>query len=194
MCLAHSPNSLGSHVLALTVCRLWVGIIWQGFSFSGEVREPFPAVIKAMEEAGVPVTSVDAPSSWNIDEGPPKSGVGSSFHPDALVSLTAPKPLVQFLRPTTRHFIGGRCVAFFFFSVSFVSGCCRDSPFGLSSLFSFCGVFAPTNVLIGLCRRPLPPSTTLTCPSIKESIRSLKSTPVATNYKRKLSFAVPPQK
>lgn len=83
-----------------------------GFSFSGEVREPFPAVIKTMEEAGVPVTSVDAPSSWNIEEGPPKSGVGSTFHPDTLISLTAPKPLVQHLRRTTRHFIGGRCVQF----------------------------------------------------------------------------------
>lgn len=79
-----------------------------GFSFSGEVREPFPAVIKAMEDTKLPVTSVDAPSSWNIEEGPPSSGLGSSFHPTALVSLTAPKPLVQFFKG--RHFIGGRCV------------------------------------------------------------------------------------
>ncbi|KIN08065.1 hypothetical protein OIDMADRAFT_140535, partial [Oidiodendron maius Zn] len=32
-----------------------------GFSFTGEVREPFPAVIKALEETKLPVTSVDAP-------------------------------------------------------------------------------------------------------------------------------------
>ncbi|CAK7201633.1 hypothetical protein SEUCBS139899_004342 [Sporothrix eucalyptigena] len=80
-----------------------------GFSFSGEVREPFPAVIKALEETRVPVTSVDAPSSWNIEYGPPKSGVGSNFHPMALVSLTAPKPLVRHFKG--RHFIGGRFVA-----------------------------------------------------------------------------------
>ncbi|KAK0726834.1 YjeF N-terminal domain-containing protein [Lasiosphaeria miniovina] len=79
-----------------------------GFSFSGEVREPFPAVIQAMANTKVPVTSVDAPSSWNIEEGPPKSGTGSSFHPDVLVSLTAPKPLVKFF--SGRHFIGGRFV------------------------------------------------------------------------------------
>ncbi|KAK1830592.1 NAD(P)H-hydrate epimerase [Podospora conica] len=79
-----------------------------GFSFSGEVREPFPAVIRAMEETKIPVTSVDAPSSWNIEEGPPSSGVGSSFHPQVLVSLTAPKPLVSFFKG--RHFIGGRFV------------------------------------------------------------------------------------
>jgi hypothetical protein len=64
-----------------------------------------------MQETKVSVTSVDAPSSWNIEEGPPKSGVGSSFHPDVLVSLTAPKPLVKFF--AGRHFIGGRYVRVF---------------------------------------------------------------------------------
>lgn len=53
------------------------------------------------------MTSVDAPSSWDIENGPPKSGVGSTFHPDVLVSLTAPKTLVNFFKG--RHFIGGRC-------------------------------------------------------------------------------------
>lgn len=79
-----------------------------GFSFSGEVREPFPAVIKALGETKVPVTSVDAPSSWNIESGPPESGLGSNFNPDFLVSLTAPKPLVKYFKG--RHFIGGRFV------------------------------------------------------------------------------------
>ncbi|ORY55252.1 YjeF N-terminal domain-containing protein [Pseudomassariella vexata] len=80
-----------------------------GFSFSGEVREPFPAVIKALEETNLPVTSVDAPSSWNIEDGPPKTGLGSSFHPEYLISLTAPKPLVKYFKG--RHFVGGRFVA-----------------------------------------------------------------------------------
>ncbi|GKT42795.1 NAD(P)H-hydrate epimerase [Colletotrichum spaethianum] len=80
-----------------------------GFSFSGEVREPFPAVIKALEETSLPVTSVDAPSSWNIEAGPPSSGPGSSFQPAVLVSLTAPKPLVKHFKG--RHFIGGRFVS-----------------------------------------------------------------------------------
>lgn len=55
------------------------------------------------------MTSVDAPSSWNIEEGPPKSGLGSSFNPECLVSLTAPKPLVKHFKG--RHFIGGRFIA-----------------------------------------------------------------------------------
>ncbi len=72
------------------------------------MREPFPAVIKALEETSVPVTSVDAPSSWNIEDGPPPSGPGSSFNPAVLVSLTAPKPFIRFFKG--RHFIGGRLV------------------------------------------------------------------------------------
>lgn len=79
-----------------------------GFSFSGEVREPFPKVIQALEETKIPITSVDAPSSWNIEDGPPKSGLGSAFMPTALVSLTAPKPLVKYFKG--RHFVGGRYV------------------------------------------------------------------------------------
>jgi len=80
-----------------------------GFSFSGEVREPFPAVIRALEETSIPVTSVDAPSSWNIEEGPPTEGPGAKFSPEVLVSLTAPKPLVKYFKG--RHFIGGRFVS-----------------------------------------------------------------------------------
>lgn len=65
-------------------------------------------MIKAMEETDLPVTSVDAPSSWDIENGPPKSGLGSNFNPTALISLTAPKPLVKHFKG--RHFIGGRYV------------------------------------------------------------------------------------
>ncbi|KAI1379924.1 YjeF N-terminal domain-like protein [Hypoxylon crocopeplum] len=80
-----------------------------GFSFSGDVREPFPAVIRALEDTKLPVTSVDAPSSWNIETGPPESGLGSRFNPDFLISLTAPKPLVKHFKG--RHFVGGRFVS-----------------------------------------------------------------------------------
>ncbi|KAF6789640.1 ai-bp family protein [Colletotrichum musicola] len=82
-----------------------------GFSFSGDVREPFPAVIKALEETKLPVTSVDAPSSWNIEDGPPSSGLGSSFHPAVLVSLTAPKPLVKHFKGKGLADLGSRFVS-----------------------------------------------------------------------------------
>lgn len=77
-----------------------------GFSFSGEVREPFPSIIEALERTSVPVLSVDAPSSWSIEDGPPNEGLGSKFMPETLVSLTAAKPLVKAFKG--RHFIGGR--------------------------------------------------------------------------------------
>jgi len=77
-----------------------------GFSFSGEVREPFPGVIKALAESKVPVLAVDAPSSWNIEDGPPSEGPGKGYNPDALISLSAPKPLVKWFKG--RHFVGGR--------------------------------------------------------------------------------------
>jgi NAD(P)H-hydrate epimerase len=70
------------------------------------VREPFPAVIAALRDTKIPVLAVDAPSSWNIETGPPDDGPGKGFHPDALISLTAPKPLVKWFRG--RHFLGGR--------------------------------------------------------------------------------------
>ena len=77
-----------------------------GFSFEGEVREPFPKVIEALRDTKVPVLAVDAPSSWNIENGPPDSGPGKGFMPEALISLTAPKPLVKWFKG--RHFVGGR--------------------------------------------------------------------------------------
>jgi NAD(P)H-hydrate epimerase len=80
-----------------------------GFSFSGEVREPFPKVIEALRDTKIPVLAVDAPSSWDIENGPPESGPGKGFHPQALISLTAAKPLVKHFKG--RHFVGGRYVA-----------------------------------------------------------------------------------
>lgn len=77
-----------------------------GFSFSGEVREPFPRVIEALASTSVPVLAVDAPSSWDIEHGPRDAGPGKGFMPPALISLTAPKPLVKWFKG--RHFVGGR--------------------------------------------------------------------------------------
>jgi len=77
-----------------------------GFSFSGPLRDPFGPVISLMEETSTPVLAVDAPSSWDIESGPPKEGPGKGFMPDYLISLTAAKPCVKWFEG--RHFIGGR--------------------------------------------------------------------------------------
>lgn len=77
-----------------------------GFSFGGALRDPFGEIVSQIEAANVQVLSVDAPSSWDIQSGPPKEGPGAKFMPHALISLSAPKPCVAFYRG--RHFIGGR--------------------------------------------------------------------------------------
>lgn len=78
-----------------------------GFSFKPPVRQPFDEVLAAMMQSKVPVLSVDIPSSWDVEGGPPKEGeLGSGFMPEYLISLTAPKPCVQWYKG--RHFVGGR--------------------------------------------------------------------------------------
>jgi NAD(P)H-hydrate epimerase len=77
-----------------------------GFSFSGPIRDPFPSVITALSTTKIPILAVDAPSSWDIESGPPEQGPGKDYMPTALISLTAPKPLVKWFGG--RHFVGGR--------------------------------------------------------------------------------------
>ena len=82
-----------------------------GFSFSGPLRAPFGDIIQAIIDSKKPVTSVDVPSSWDVEKGPPDEGPGKGFMPMNLVSLTAMKPCARFfVGPGRRHWIGGRFV------------------------------------------------------------------------------------
>lgn len=81
-----------------------------GFSFRPPIRDPFPSVLSAIAAATVPVTSVDAPSGWDIESGPPSDGPAANWQPTYLVSLTAPKPLVKWFKGK-KHFVGGRFVS-----------------------------------------------------------------------------------
>lgn len=81
-----------------------------GFSFkSGEIREPFKAIIDQINElANIPLLSIDIPSGWDVDNGFVKGGVRE---PDVLVSLTAPKPVVNHLNlEKVVHYVGGRFI------------------------------------------------------------------------------------
>jgi NAD(P)H-hydrate epimerase len=96
----------------LTVYSLLVDAIF-GFSFRGEPREPFASMLDAMRQAQRPhnettttttnrplILSVDVPSGWHVDE-------GGDWCPNAVISLTAPKPCMrQYVQG--RHFVGGR--------------------------------------------------------------------------------------
>jgi NAD(P)H-hydrate epimerase len=81
-----------------------------GFSFHPPVRAPFDTVLGEIIKAKKPVLSVDIPSSWDVEAGPPSSEerqVGHDFMPEFLISLTAAKPSVKWFKGK-RHFIGGR--------------------------------------------------------------------------------------
>ena len=76
-----------------------------GFSFSGDVREPFAATLRCIHAASAPVISIDIPSGWNVETGSP---VGQGWSPQVLVSLTAPKSCARGFKG--RHWLGGRFV------------------------------------------------------------------------------------
>jgi hydroxyethylthiazole kinase-like uncharacterized protein yjeF len=105
-----------------------------GFSFKGDIRAPFDAIIATMaavsstsfqglskEEAvvvgadgssavggrrGIPIISVDIPSGWDPDEGDKDQ---KTFMPEMLVSLTAPKQCARHFKGH-HHWLGGRFV------------------------------------------------------------------------------------
>ena len=66
-----------------------------GFSFLGDVRAPFDTVLERMVGCQVPIASVDIPSGWHVEDGPPLNR--AAIWPRLLVSLTAPKQ-------SARHF------------------------------------------------------------------------------------------
>ncbi|XP_076430514.1 NAD(P)H-hydrate epimerase isoform X2 [Peromyscus maniculatus bairdii] len=75
-----------------------------GFSFKGDVREPFHSILSVLSGLTVPIASIDIPSGWDVEKGNP-----GGIQPDLLISLTAPKKsAAQF---TGRyHYLGGRFV------------------------------------------------------------------------------------
>mmetsp|Transcript_38225 Transcript_38225/g.108030 ORF Transcript_38225/g.108030 Transcript_38225/m.108030 type:complete len:116 (+) Transcript_38225:271-618(+) len=80
-----------------------------GFSFHGAPRPPFDGILAALgpEAKPPPIVSVDIPSGWSVEEGPPSDA--PCIRPDMLVSLTAPKLCAKsFTGP--HHFLGGRFV------------------------------------------------------------------------------------
>ncbi|KAF8158006.1 YjeF N-terminal domain-containing protein [Crassisporium funariophilum] len=76
-----------------------------GFSFKPPIRAPFDAVLPLINDARLPVVSVDIPSGWDVEEG---NHAGVGLRPDVLLSLTAPKEGSKDFMG--RHFLGGRFV------------------------------------------------------------------------------------
>ncbi|KAG1357937.1 hypothetical protein G6F62_001162 [Rhizopus arrhizus] len=76
-----------------------------GFSFNGDVRDPYKEIITQFNTTKKPIVSVDIPSSWDVERGPTET---VQFQPDVLISLTAPKPCSSHFKGI--HFLGGRFV------------------------------------------------------------------------------------
>jgi len=76
-----------------------------GFSFTGEIRPPFDAIIKTLKQTKVPIVSIDIPSGWDVEKG---NADDKGLNPQLLVSLTAPKLCAKFF--SGKHYLGGRFV------------------------------------------------------------------------------------
>jgi NAD(P)H-hydrate epimerase len=75
-----------------------------GFSFSGDIKEPFKSLISMMGELKIPIASIDVPSGWDVDKG----NVGKLFTPQMLISLTMPKTCAELYKGV--HYLGGRFI------------------------------------------------------------------------------------
>jgi len=80
-----------------------------GFSFKPPVRESFLPLLTALSTTKTPIASVDIPSGWSVEEGPPTDANTPCLQPDLLISLTAPKKCAQFFTGSN-HYLGGRFV------------------------------------------------------------------------------------
>eukprot|EP00761_Pharyngomonas_kirbyi_P012215 gb/GECH01012242.1/.p1 GENE.gb/GECH01012242.1/~~gb/GECH01012242.1/.p1 ORF type:complete len:294 (+),score=66.37 gb/GECH01012242.1/:1-882(+) len=78
-----------------------------GFSFRGALRAPFDQVIPAMHRHPGRMVSIDVPSGWGVEQGPPDSS-DAALRPDMLVSLSVPKLCAQSFSGT--HYLGGRFI------------------------------------------------------------------------------------
>ncbi|XP_060524330.1 NAD(P)H-hydrate epimerase isoform X2 [Cylas formicarius] len=76
-----------------------------GFSFKPPIREEFLPVLQLLTNTNVPIASIDIPSGWNVENGPPEKGI----KPELLISLTAPKKCASFFKGKY-HYLGGRFV------------------------------------------------------------------------------------
>ncbi|CAG9322531.1 unnamed protein product [Blepharisma stoltei] len=76
-----------------------------GFSFRGDLREPFKTIIQKIKESGKPVVSLDIPSGWDVENG---NITGEGLEPNVLISLGVPKLCATYFRGI--HYIGGRFV------------------------------------------------------------------------------------
>lgn len=77
-----------------------------GFSFAGELRAPFDTILADLRQIQIPISAIDVPSGWDVDEG---NVSGKGIIPHSLISLTAPKGCAAHYKGDF-HWLGGRFV------------------------------------------------------------------------------------
>ena len=80
-----------------------------GFSFKPPVRPQFMPLLSALASCSTPLVSIDIPSGWDVETGPPSSPETPTLQPDLLISLTAPKLCAKHFTGQ-HHYLGGRFV------------------------------------------------------------------------------------
>ncbi|XP_074604459.1 NAD(P)HX epimerase isoform X2 [Brevipalpus obovatus] len=79
-----------------------------GFSYKPPCRPEFVELLKLMSRCNNRLISVDIPSGWHVESGPPNDGT-PILKPGCLISLTAPKLCSKFFTGQ-HHYLGGRFV------------------------------------------------------------------------------------
>lgn len=89
----------------LSIYKLIVDALF-GFSFKPPVRPEFALALDTLKKTHIPLCSIDIPSGWDVENGPPKD---DGINPEMLISLTAPKLCAKYFKGKY-HFLGGRFV------------------------------------------------------------------------------------
>ena len=75
-----------------------------GFSFHGDIRQPFKDIIDKLNKIEDKIISIDIPSGYDINKG----NINNTFNPKFLISLTLPKLCSKDFKG--EHYLGGRFV------------------------------------------------------------------------------------
>jgi len=80
-----------------------------GFSYRPPLRQEYFELLERISNSGKEIVSVDIPSGWNVDEGPPSDGITPIIRPSVLISLTSPKMCAS-KATDCKHYAAGRFV------------------------------------------------------------------------------------
>jgi NAD(P)H-hydrate epimerase len=102
-CEAYEIKIISNEIVNYSNYSFFIDAIF-GFSFKGEIRQPFKNIIDELNNFQDKIVSVDIPSGFDVENG----NVNHTFVPNYLISLTLPKLCSKNFNG--RHFLGGRFV------------------------------------------------------------------------------------